>query len=127
MLTIIGLTLALVAPRFAAARDRAAVRAAVGEVGAIVASARQTAIARRTLVAIVFDPSGGWIEVRTHGQPLARRSLHAVYGVRFTANRDSAVYDPRGLGYGAANLTMTVRRGSVVDTLTMSRLGRLRW
>jgi hypothetical protein len=37
------------------------------------------------------------------------------------------VYDSRGLGYGVSNVTVTVRRGSIVDTLTMSRMGRVRW
>jgi hypothetical protein len=31
------------------------------------------------------------------------------------------------LGFGVTNLTVTVRRGTFVDTLTMSRLGRTKW
>ena len=58
---------------------------------------------------------------------LLRRPLRAVYGIVLASNRDSAVYDPRGLGYGVTNLTVIVRRGTMVDTLTMSRLGRVRW
>ena len=61
------------------------------------------------------------------GQTLLRRPLRSIYGVVLASNRDSAVYDPRGLGYGVTNLTVVVRRGRLVDTLTMSRLGRVRW
>jgi prepilin-type N-terminal cleavage/methylation domain-containing protein len=127
VMAIVGLTLALVAPRFAALRDRSAVGSAVGEVGSIFSSARQTAIARRTAVAIVLDTAAGAVELRVHGQRIARRTLRSAYGIAIGANRDSVVYDPRGLGYGISNLTLTIRRGSIVDTLTMSRLGRVRW
>jgi hypothetical protein len=33
----------------------------------------------------------------------------------------------RGLGYGAANLTLVARRGRAAESLVVSRLGRLRW
>jgi len=124
---ITGLTLAMVAPRFGALRDASAVRAAIGELGAVFSMARHEAIARRAPVAILFRPSDGSIEVRAEGQRILARSFAAAYGVKLVANRDSAVYDPRGLGYGVSNLTVTVRRGGIVDTLTMSRLGRVRW
>jgi prepilin-type N-terminal cleavage/methylation domain-containing protein len=127
VMTIVGLTLALVAPRFAALRDRSAVSSAVGEVGSIFSSARQTAIARRTAVAIVLDTAAGVVELHVQGQRIARRTFRSAYGIAMGANRDSVVYDPRGLGYGVSNLTLTIRRGSIVDTLTMSRLGRVRW
>jgi Tfp pilus assembly protein FimT len=126
-LTIVGVCLALVAPRFAALRDGASVRGAANEIGATFSNARQMAITRRTEVAIVLDTANGAIEIRSRGQRVLRRSLGTIYGVRLTTNRDSAVYDPRGLGYGVSNLSVTVRRGAMVDTLTMSRLGRVRW
>ena len=124
---IAGLLLALVAPRFVSLRDAAAVRAAMGELGAAFSAARQEAITRRAPVAVVFDTAHGSVELRSGGQTILRRTLKPVYGVSLGANRDSAVYDPRGLGYGVSNLSLTVRRGSIVDTLTMSRLGRVRW
>jgi hypothetical protein len=36
------------------------------------------------------------------------------------------VYDPRGLGFGAANLSLVLSRGDAADTLTVSRLGRVK-
>ncbi|MDB4878402.1 MAG: hypothetical protein JWM41_4848 [Gemmatimonadetes bacterium] len=125
--TIAALSLALVAPRFAALRDGASVRGAVAEIGAAFSMARQAAIARRTTVAIVFDTSGGTLEVRSAGHTVWRRALRSMYGIALGANRDSAVYDARGLGYGVSNLSVTVRRGALADTLTMSRMGRVRW
>jgi len=127
VMTIIGLTMALALPRLAALRDGASVRSAMSEVGTLFLSARQMAITRRAAVAVVLDTAGGAIELRSHGQTITRRALRAAYGIALASDRDSTVYDPRGLGYGLANLTVTVRRGAIVDTLTMSRLGRVRW
>ena len=67
------------------------------------------------------------VDVRCAGRTLVRRSLRTIYGVTLSTNRDSAVYDARGLGYGVSNLTVVIRRAALVDTLTMSRLGRVRW
>jgi prepilin-type N-terminal cleavage/methylation domain-containing protein len=125
--TIAGLLLALVAPRFASLRDGSSVHSAMGELGAAFSAARQEAITRRAAVAVVFDTAGGSVEIRSGGRTILRRTLRTVYGISLGANRDSAVYDARGLGYGVSNLSVTVRRGSIVDTLTMSRLGRVRW
>ena len=127
VLTIAGLLLALAAPRFAALRDRSAVRSAMSDLGASFAYARQSALARRAPVAVVFDTSAGVVTVRSAAGASQRHALRGTYGVTVSANRDSAVYDPRGIGYGVSNLTVTVRRGTFVDTLTMSRLGRTRW
>jgi prepilin-type N-terminal cleavage/methylation domain-containing protein len=127
VLTIAAIAMALAVPRIAATRDGAAVRGAVGEVAATFEAARQMAITRRTTVAVVLDTIAGAIELRAGGQPILRRGLRTAYGIVLGANRDSAVYDSRGLGYGVSNISVTVRRGGIVDTLTMSRLGRVRW
>jgi prepilin-type N-terminal cleavage/methylation domain-containing protein len=127
VLAVAGILLALTAPRFALLRDRAAVQGAMADLGGALSAARQFAIVRRSQVAIVFDTAGGSVDVRSYGQRLLRRTLRTAYGISLGANRDSAVYDARGLGYGASNISVTVRRGSIVDTLTMSRMGRARW
>jgi prepilin-type N-terminal cleavage/methylation domain-containing protein len=125
--TIAGVLLALAVPRFVHARDTIAVRSAIGELGAAFTLARHEAIARRAPVALAIDVPAGVIEVRTTGILIRRRALAVAFGVSLATNRDSMVYDPRGIGFGLANMTVTVRRGAVVDTLTMSRLGRARW
>lgn len=127
VLGICGLMLALSIPRFSALRDGWAVRSAVTELGASFSLARQTAILRRAPVAVALDTAGGVIEVRSAAGSLRRSSLARTYGVRLGSSRDSAVYDAKGLGFGLSNLTVTVQRGTTVDTLTMSRLGRVRW
>ena len=74
----------------------------------------------------VLDTANGVLTIRTNGARVLWRELAREYGILLRANRDSAVHDPRGLAYGVSNLTVTVRRGGTVDSLTMSRLGRLR-
>lgn len=127
VLAIAAVMLALVAPRFSAARDRSAVRSALADLGSAFSLARQAAMTRRTLVAVVLDTAGGTVEVRSAGDRILRRELGVAYGIVLGANRDSAVYDARGQGFGASNLSVTARRGRIVDTLSMSRLGRVRW
>jgi prepilin-type N-terminal cleavage/methylation domain-containing protein len=127
VLAVAGMALALTAPRFALLRDRAAVESAMGDLGGAFSAARQFAIVRRSLVAIVLDTARGTVEVRSYGQRLLRRTLRTAYGISLGANRDSAVYDARGLGYGVSNISVTISRGAIVDTLTMSRMGRARW
>ncbi len=127
VLVIVAVTLAIVAPRFADLRDASAVRGAMAELDGEFALARQTAVARRSVTSVVLDTAAGSIEVRGSGVRIGRRALKDVYGIVLSSNRDSAVYDARGLGYGVTNLTVTVRRGRFIDTLTMSRLGRIKW
>jgi len=127
VLTVTAVVLAIVAPRFAAARDGAAVRSAMSDLSAAFSLARQAAMTRRTLVAVVLDTARGAVEVRASGERIVRRELGDTYGIVLGSNRDSAVYDARGFGYGASNLSITARRGKIVDTLSMSRLGRTRW
>ena len=127
VVTMIGLLIAIALPRAAAVRDRASVRAAMADLGAAFSLARRAALSQRALVSVVLDTATATVEVRAGGSRLWRRTLGDSYGIVLGANRDSAVYDPRGLGYGVSNLSLSVRRGQMVDTLTMSRLGRVRW
>ena len=127
VMTIAGVMLALVLPRFASWRDATSVRAAVADVAGGFSLARQVAAARRSTVALVFDTASAVVQIRSVQGAIRRSNLAESFGVRLSANRDSAVYDARGLGYGVSNLTVVVRRGNFVDTLTMSRLGRVRW
>ena len=127
VLTLVGVLMALAVPRFSAMRDGASVRAAMADLGADFSMARQSAITRRTTVAVVFDTTSGSVLLRSGARLMSRHDLRAAYGIVLGANRDSAVYDSRGLGYGVSNMTVTIRRGAIVDTLTMSRLGRVRW
>jgi hypothetical protein len=127
VVTILVAALAAIAlPRFRAAADRFAVRSAIQEVRSLFTLARRQAIDRRSPVGVIMDTLHDAVIVRAGGVELARRSLRDRYGVEVTATRDSMSYDPRGLGYGAANLSIVARRGRGAETLFVSRLGRTR-
>jgi hypothetical protein len=129
-LVVVVIVIAAVAgialPRFRAAADRFAARSAIAEAGSLFTYARRQAITRRTLVGVVIDTTSGSIIVRAAGVELGRAGLRERYGVGVSATRDSMAYDPRGLGYGAAKLTIVARRGRGAETLSVSRLGRAR-
>jgi Tfp pilus assembly protein FimT len=127
VLVLTGILLAIALPRLNHVRDAAAVRGAIEEAAADFSDARQAAIARRRLVAVVVDTAAAAITARSEGTILVASRFRLTYGVSLATNRDSAVYDGRGFGYGVSNLSLVLRRGAVAETLVVSRLGRVRW
>ncbi|PYP80851.1 MAG: hypothetical protein DMD35_03330 [Gemmatimonadetes bacterium] len=127
VLTIIGLVTSIAVRQLGLYLDRAAARAAVVEAAAIVARARDEAVAQRASMSVRFDTVADVLELRKAGSLVSRAALGHAHGVSLAVNRESLAYDLRGLGYGAANLTLVVRRGRAADSLVVSRLGRLRW
>jgi hypothetical protein len=126
VLAVMSALMAIALPRLRDVGDRVAARSAIQEGSSLFSLGRRAAITRRETVGIVIDSVAGSIVVRIGLAVIARRGLSAQYGVRITASRDSMSYDPRGLGYGAANLTVVARRGRAAETLFVSRLGRTR-
>ena len=134
--TLIELVLVLVVLGLAAAvgirqvrhwLDRIATRDAVREAGRLVARARDDAVALHTLVTVRVDTATASLELRARALPATRVPLGALHGVTISTSRDSISFDMRGLGYGAANLTLVAMRGRAADTLAVSRLGRVRY
>jgi prepilin-type N-terminal cleavage/methylation domain-containing protein len=127
VMTIVGLVTTMALRQVGLYLDRAAARAAIVEAAAVVARARDEAVAQRASASVRFDTSAGALELRMGGALVSRAALGHAHGVTLSVNRDSLAYDLRGLGYGAANLTLVARRGRAADSLVVSRLGRLRW
>jgi len=126
VLTIIGVLSAIAAPNVKAARDQAVVRDGITELAAALNSARAAALRRDARAVAAFDTARGEARVIVERDTLLVRQVGAELGVTLSASRDSVVYGPSGRGYGAANTTLIVRRGAVEDTITVSRLGRVR-
>ena len=126
VITIIGVLCALALPKVWASADRVAARGAATEIAAVFGEARDRAVAKRRPFAVAVDTSTANIVATANGSPLVRREVGAAYGVRLWASRDSMIYDGRGLGFGAANLTVVARRGRAAETVFVSRLGRVR-
>ena len=107
--------------------DRLATRDAVRSAGAMVARARDEAMALHTPVSVRIDTIASALELRSRDGRIAQSPLRTTHGVSLSTTRDSIAFDVRGLGFGAANLTLVARRGRSSDTLVVSRLGRVRY
>jgi competence protein ComGC len=125
VVSIAGIVLALAIPRAQLALDRISVHSAAGDVVATLSSARSVALAGQSPVAVDVD-SAGVLRIRRGSEILLSRAIGEAHGVRVERTRDSLTYDPRGLGRGAANLSIVLRRRAAVETVFVSRLGRVR-
>jgi prepilin-type N-terminal cleavage/methylation domain-containing protein len=124
--TLVALVAALAVPRTGAALDRIRLTQAGGEVAEALAVGRAAAIARSAYVRVVVDETAGALRVETDDGTLRSRDLRGLHRVALRATRDTVTYAPTGLGYGLANTTIVVARGARAETVTVSRLGRVR-
>src|SRR6185436_17139709 len=126
VLTIIGILFAIAIPRAQLVLDGISVHAAADDVRSLLASARTLALAGRSPVAVDIGSAPGTLRIRRGPEVLLSRNLAALHGVDVGRTRDSLTYDPHGLGHGAANLSIMLRRGAAVETVFVSRFGRVR-
>ena len=124
-LTLSALAAAIALPRVGRLADALRVRGAANDLVASLALARQAALARGALATLGADTLTGAVWVECAGDTLSRRPLTTHWGVRLSASRPAVRFAPTGLGYGAANTTLVVRRGGASDTIVVSRLGRV--
>ena len=127
VMVIIGLTSLIGLRQLHVYLDRIATRDAVRAAGGVVERARDEAVALHTPVSVRIDTVAATLELLARGLALGKTPLGDIHGVALSTSRDSITFDVRGLGYGAANLTLVARRGRATDTLVVSRLGRVRY
>ena len=65
------------------------------------------------------EGAAGW-------EPYARWAGPASAGVSLTVSNSEVVFSPLGIAWGLGNTRIVLRRGSQVETITTSRLGRVR-
>ncbi len=126
VLTITGTLTALAAPRVQQARDHAIVRDGVTEIVATLRAARSAAQRRDARAVVAFDTAAAAALLTVERDTVLIHQFGAELGITLEASRDTIIYGPSGRGYGAANTTLIVRRGTAADTVTVSRLGRVR-
>jgi prepilin-type N-terminal cleavage/methylation domain-containing protein len=129
VLAIVGTLSALAFPRAARWLDWIAVDRATGELASFYQTARYAAIYRdeRVRVELGEDSLRAVFEGVTDSVFL-RRPGPVRHGVRLTVSRAVIRIQPNGMGFGGANTKLVLRRGAVAESLTTSRLGRLkRW
>ncbi len=126
MVAILGAMSAIAVPRAVTTMDRFSVRGATQDVVLAIAAARAAASDRSAYVSFVADPRTGRVRAVSGGETLLERDLARTRGIRLEASRESVTFAPGGLGWGAANTTVIVTKGTRSDTIVMSRLGRVR-
>lgn len=126
ILTLIGVVVAVVTPSIAHQITYWKVKAAVADVVNALVLAREAALARGVPAVFVVSPARGTIAVTCGGDTLAFRTPAETHGVTLTASNDTVRYAPNGLASGVSNLTLIIARGERVDSVVVSRLGRVR-
>jgi prepilin-type N-terminal cleavage/methylation domain-containing protein len=129
-LAIAAVVTAFTVPRVAGVLDWIAVDTAAQEVATALAAARYAAVMQgsRTRLTIALDTlrvdrwrGDSWDAVLRWPGPLA-------HGVTLAVSNPVVTFDPIGLGWGVSNTKVVMRRGSRIETLTVSRVGRVkRW
>lgn len=106
--------------------DGLAVRAAARETRDVFSAAREHAVSSGVRTAVDIDPAAGSLVAHAATDTVLMRSVAQLFSVALQSTRDSMAYAPSGLGYGASNLSIVLRRRSAVETVSVSRLGRVR-
>ena len=125
-ITVIALLTGVATPRFVRYRDRLNVHSATMDVVSALSRARSVAYERSTRAAATFDVPTATLAVHSYGDTLEVRPLGALYGVTLGVSRDSVTYAANAMGFGASNTRIIVSRGAIAETVTVSRLGRVK-
>ena len=126
LLVISGIVLSASVVGGARLLDSAAVRTSANDVADLFAIARDQAIATGKRTAVRIDRTEGRLIIHADVDTLMRLELARLRAVSIESTRDSMSDSASGLGYGASNLRVIVRRGASADTITVSRLGRVK-
>ncbi|MCR4339717.1 MAG: GspH/FimT family pseudopilin [Gemmatimonadaceae bacterium] len=126
---VMGIIMAVGAPKLASIRDRASVRSATQQIGAYVATARAAAIRRGMRANFKVRADTMWIEIQQPGAPEVVAPpipLAQTFNVIMTTTTDSIVFDARGFAiYPAATSKFVVTRSSASDSTCVTRLGMI--
>jgi len=128
VLAIVAGLAALGAPLLHSSLDRGAVERAAADVSVAHRTARALAVHRGSRVALRMSAESLTIVVLSSGAdvPWQQRAGPASRGVTLEITRAEVTFGPSGLGWGAANTTIRLSRGTAQAVLVASRLGRLR-
>jgi Tfp pilus assembly protein FimT len=125
-LTVAGVLAAVAVRGVARVVNEARARGAAADVRVALATARRVAVLRGERAAVRLDTALGTVAVHLRADTVLRRAVGPLHGVRMSVTRESTAYGGDGLGYGAANLRVVLRREAAAETVVVSRLGRVR-
>ena len=125
-LTLIAILSTMSYPRISGLLDGIHVRGTATEIHSLFNSARHHAITRSERVTVAIDTARSSIALVAGADTIRARSFLDAHGVTLAANRASFTFSPIGIGYGAGNMTLVIRRHARADSVFVSRLGRIR-
>src|SRR5258705_50642 len=130
VLCIIAVLAAAGVPRLGPFLDRIAADQAARDVSVALAVARHGAVLQGMRSRLTIDgdslridrlEADGWTPWRRWPGPAHLR-------VQLEVSNPEIVFGPTGMGWGVSNTKVVLRRGSQVETITVSRVGRVkRW
>lgn len=126
-IVVMGMIMAIGAPKLASIRDNSSVRSATQQIGAYVATARAAAIRRGMRANFKTRADTMWIEIQQPGGPEVIAPpipLGATFNVQLATTADSIVFDARGFAINLKGTqTYVVTRASASDSICVTRLG----
>jgi prepilin-type N-terminal cleavage/methylation domain-containing protein len=125
-LCILSILSAIAIPWAGSILDKVQVMSAAIEIESLFSAARHIAIARAAHATVDIDTIARSINVSVGSDTVRKREIGTAHGVQLSATRTRMSYSATGIGYGAANLSVVARRNRAVDTVFVSRLGRVR-
>lgn len=125
-ITMVGAITGAALPGAVHLRNHAAVRAAGTTLRTTLASARNVALARSAPVLLMFDTARASATITVGPDTILDQPLDTEHHLHLSASRNIVRYGPTGRAYGASNTTLIVQFGTAADTITVSRLGRVR-
>jgi prepilin-type N-terminal cleavage/methylation domain-containing protein len=127
---IIALLAGVAFPRMGGMRDWLAADQAARDITTALAVARHGAATHATRTRLLISADSLRIQgIGNNGwEPWWGAPGPAHLGVALTVSNPTIVFGATGIGWGASNTTIVLRRGSQVETITVSRVGRIkRW
>jgi len=128
VLAIVAILLGFWIPRAARLIDWIETERAVRDVTTALAVGRNGAVLQSTRARISIAPDTLRIDrFGEHGwEPFWRTPGPSSRGVTLQTSNPVVIFGPTGMGWGASNTTVVLRRGSQAETITMSRVGRVK-
>jgi len=128
VLAVVALLTTFVVSRLVPLVDWIAADGAARDMTTALAVTRTAAVLRgvRARLRIAADSLRIDREGATGWEPYARWAGPASAGVSLTVSNPEVVFSPLGIAWGLGNTRIVLRRGSQVETITTSRLGRVR-